>query len=789
MPEDPMHTSLGEGELPAHLPVMPIAGAVLFPQILVPLVLTEAPLVELVRRAVQRSEEQLVLVTLKPGRTPEEEDPSDPPFYTVGTRGMILQHSDLPDGSIRLLLHGKERLRLESCEREDGVWIAAVEGLEPPAEDNDEVEAIHRVVLGQFLELLSAIPEGGEEMKELLTQIEDPGAFADFISGHLNIEVEEKQALLEELSIRHRLEKIAEILGKEQKVLEYGTEIQERLKDEVEKTQREFWLREQLRIIQKELGEDEDDVAQLRRQIEAADLPPPALEQAERELKRLERTIPQAPDYHIIRTYLEWLATLPWSLESAAEIDLRHAREVLDRDHYGRGEVKERIIEYLAVRKLNPELHGPILCFVGPPGVGKTSLGESIAEALGRRFTRLSLGGIRDEAEIRGHRRTYIGALPGRILRGLREVGEKDPIFMLDEIDKIGQDFRGDPSAALLEVLDPAQNHTFSDHYLEVAFDLSKVTFIATANTLTTVPPALRDRLEVIELAGYTPLEKAEIAHRHLIPRQLEETGLPEDAATIPTETLDQLIGEYTREPGVRELERQIARVLRRIALQRVEEGREEPVEVRPEALTDYLGKTKYPQELAGLEDEVGTATALAYSPEGGQILFVEAVTLPGEGEIKLTGQLGDILKESAQAALSYVEAHAEKIGIEGDVFAGRDVHLHLPAGGTPKDGPSAGIALVVALASLFSGRAVRRDVAMTGEITLRGHLLPVGGTKEKLIAAAQAGIKTVLLPKRNEQDLEEVPDEMRERLELILVDDVGEALRHALRTGERDEG
>lgn len=783
MADDPLQRAVAEGEEPDQLPILPLSGAVLFPQVLVPLILTEPTMVALIGRALE-SAGQLALVTVRPGRSSEEVDPADPPFYSVGTLGVILQHSELPDGSMRLLLHGRSRLRVGHCTHEGEHWFAAVERLASPVEEGTRLHALHRIVLGQFLELLSALPQVGEELRELLVQIRDPGQLADFISAHLNLEVEKKQELLEEISVVRRLERLAEILSEEQKVLEYGTQIQQKLKDEVEKTQREFWLREQLRIIQQELGEtEESDAAQLRRQIEAAGLPQPALEQADRELKRLERTLPQAPDYHIIRSYVEWLAALPWSSESGAEIDLKRAREVLDRDHYDREEVKERIIEYLAVRKLNPDLHGPILCFVGPPGVGKTSLGQSIADALGRSFTRVSLGGIRDEAEIRGHRRTYIGALPGRILRGLRQVGKRDPVFVLDEIDKIGQDFRGDPSAALLEVLDPAQNHSFSDHYLEVAFDLSRVTFIATANTLQTVPPALQDRLEVIELPGYTATEKAEIARRHLIPRQFEQAGLPPEAAVIQDSALDRLISDYTREAGVRELERQIARMLRRVALRRVEAGDSgaDPEEIGLENLADYVGKARYTHELAGRLDEVGTATALAYSPEGGQILFVEAVALPGGGEIRLTGQLGDVMKESAQAALSYVESHAATLGIGSGSFAERDVHVHVPAGATPKDGPSAGVALVVALASLFSGRAVRRDVAMTGEVTLRGHVLPVGGTKEKLIAAAQAGIKTILLPRRNEADLDEVPQEMRERLNFILIDDVGEALRHAL--------
>lgn len=799
MPEDPMQPALTE-EIPEQLPILPLSGAVLFPQVLVPLVITEPTMVDLLNRALGATG-QVALVTVRPGRSADESDANDPPFYGVGTLGVILQHGELPGGALRLLIHGRGRLRVRGCARDGEHWYADVVRIDAPQEDGTRLEALHRIVLGQFLELLSALPQVGEELRELLVQIRDPGQLADFICAHLNLEVERKQELLEEFSVSKRLEQLARILSEEQKVLEYGTEIQQKLKDEVEKTQREFWLREQLRIIQEELGEEESDVAQLRQEIEAAGLPPQAREQADRELKRLERTLPQAPDYHIIRSYLEWMASLPWSRAAEGEIDLKRAREILDRDHYGREEVKERIVEYLAVRKLNPELHGPILCFVGPPGVGKTSLGQSIAEAMGRSFTRVSLGGIRDEAEIRGHRRTYIGALPGRILRGLRQVGERNPVFVLDEIDKIGMDFRGDPSAALLEVLDPAQNHSFSDHYLEVAFDLSQVTFIATANTLQTVPAALQDRLEAIELQGYTALEKQEIARRHLIPRQLQQAGLPEGSVSILDPALERLIGDYTREPGVRELERQIARLLRRVALQRVESGnlsgagaaaavvappanQPVPVEIGVDNLVDYLGKPRFTHELAGRRDEVGTATALAYSPEGGQILFIEAVTLPGEGEIRLTGQLGDVMKESAQAALSYVESHAETLGIGSGVFADRDVHVHVPAGATPKDGPSAGVALVVALASLFSGRAVRRDVAMTGEITLRGHVLPVGGTKEKLIAAAQAGIRTVLLPRRNESDLDEVPQEMREQLEFVLIDDVSEALKHALRPG-----
>jgi len=788
MPDERLQSSVEEAELPDRLPILPLTGAVVFPQVLVPMAITDASVIELVRERAG-GDKRIALVAVRPGRNAGEPTPDGSPFFDVGTLGAILQHVSMPDGSLRVLIHGRTRLRVRGAEREGPIWHAEVEALVSPAEDGPKLQALRRIVQAQFQELVSLAPELAEEMRQLLDQITDPGQLADFIGAHLDLGVERKQELLEEVRVSRRLERLAAILGEEQKVQEYGTQLQQKLKGEIEKTQREVWLREQLRIIQEELGEGEEgDVAELRRQIEAAGLPEAAREQADRELRRLERTLPQAPDYHIIRSYLEWMASLPWSREARESIDLERARSILDRDHYDLDDVKERIVEYLAVRKLNPELQGPILCFVGPPGVGKTSLGRSIAEALGRGFTRVSLGGIRDEAEIRGHRRTYIGALPGRIIRGLRQVGERNPVFMLDEIDKVGLDFRGDPTAALLEVLDPAQNHSFSDHYLEVPFDLSRVTFIATANTLTSVPPALQDRLEVIELPGYTLNEKLEIARRHLVPRQLEQAGLTAAEVETGDDALLSLIEEYTREAGVRELERQIARILRKVALRRVESGEANPVRIARENLETFAGKPRFEKELAGRVDEVGTATALAYTPAGGQILFVEAVAVPGEGEIRLTGHLGEVMKESAQAALTYVRAHGSTLGIGDDAFDGRDVHVHVPAGATPKDGPSAGVALVVALASLFTGRPVMRDVAMTGEVTLRGHVLPVGGTKEKLIAAAQAGIRTVLLPRRNEKDLDEVPDDIKARLRFVLVDDVGEALEHALR-GDRAGG
>lgn len=772
-----------DARAPEGVPVLPVTGTVVFPQILLPMAVTEESVANLIDEIAGR-DGRIALLTVRPGRQAEEMDPDDPPFYQVGTLGQIIQHIRMPDASVRMLIQGQERVRVRGLRRHGDTWFAEIEEVEGTDAEEDEtrVQALHRVVLGQFQEIVSLLPHGGEEMSQLLGHITDPGQLADFIGAHLNLAVERKQELLEELSVARRLERLATILGEEQKVLEYGTEIQQKIKGEIEKTQKEFWLREQLRIIQKELGEDqESEVAQLRERIEAAGLPEEAYKQADRELKRLERALPQAPEYHVIQSYLEWMATLPWSRESEETIDLERARAILERDHYDLDEVKERIIEFLAVRKLNPEQHGPILCFVGPPGVGKTSLGMSIAEALGRAFTRMSLGGIRDEAEIRGHRRTYVGALPGRIIRGIAQADVRNPVFMLDEIDKVGLDFRGDPTAALLEVLDPAQNHSFSDHYLEVSFDLSRVLFIATANTLTSVPPALQDRLEVLELPGYTAHEKAEIARRYLVPRQRERAGLAEADVSIDDEALDRLIADYTREAGVRELERQIARIMRKVALRRVEGAGSGAIRVAADNLEEFAGKRRFEQEIAGRTDEVGTAIALAYTPTGGQILFVEAVAMAGEGRIRLTGHLGDVMKESAQTALSYVRANGHVFGLEEDHFEERDVHVHVPTGATPKDGPSAGVALVVALASLFTGRPVRHGVAMTGEVTLRGHVLPVGGTKEKLIAAALAGIRTVILPRRNEKDLEEVPDDVRDVLDFVLVDDVGEAIEHAL--------
>ncbi|HET9984940.1 MAG TPA: endopeptidase La [Longimicrobiales bacterium] len=782
---------VGSTELPERIPVIPVNGTVIFPYVVLPLALTDPTLVRQLRDAAGEGG-VVALLTLRPGRLPGESAPEDSPFYSVGTLGTILHLLDGgEEASVRALIQGAGRIRVDRLEREGDAWFAGVSRIADEGADGTGVEELRQAVAASFLEVLSRSQGVGPEAREALGQITDAGQLADMAAANLSVGPAEKQSLLEEPNVERRLRRVLELLEREARVREYGDELQSKVKDEVDRSQREFWLREQLKTIRRELGdEEESDVEELRRRLEEAGLPDTAREQAERELRRLQQTQSQAPEYHVVRSYLEWMASLPWSKEEEQPIDIERARGILDRDHYDLRPIKERIVEYLAVRKLNAGRHAPILCLVGPPGVGKTSLGRSIAEALGRRFGRISLGGISDEAEIRGHRRTYVGALPGRIIQAVRRAGVRNPVLLLDEIDKLGKDFRGDPAAALLEVLDPAQNHTFSDNYLEVEFDLSRTVFLATANSTAGIPPALCDRLETLDLPGYTEQEKLEIARRYLIPRQRGEAGLEEGHLRLDDDALRVLVNEYTHEAGVRELERQIARIMRKVALRVVEAGATDPVAIDVENLGDFAGKPRFTEELAGRDDEIGTATALAYTTAGGQILFVEAVGMPGSGEIHLTGHLGDVMRESAKAALSFLRSHAEELRIPPERFRDRDVHIHVPAGATPKDGPSAGVAMAVALASLFTGRAVKCSVAMTGEITLRGHVLPVGGVKEKLLAAARAGVQAVLLPRRNEADLAELPDEVRESLEFLLMDDVSDAFDRVLverRARERD--
>jgi len=662
-------------------------------------------------------------------------------------------------------------------------WLVARFETFPPGTGEDaRTEALKRTVHAQFSRVIDIAPYLGEELHEVLVGITDGGKLADFVAANLDLALPAKAELLALDDVNRRLERLAELLGQELQVLEVGSQIQEKVRTRLDQNQREYVLREQMRVIRQELGEEaeEDELTELSKRLDEAGLHEEAKKVAERELKRLRQMSPQSAEYHVSRTYLETFATLPWGRTSTDRLDLKAARDILDRDHYDLKTVKERILEYLAVRTLNPSARGSILCFVGPPGVGKTSLGQSIAEALGRRFTRVSLGGVRDEAEIRGHRRTYVGALPGRILHALQRCETRNPVLMLDEVDKMGADVRGDPTAALLEVLDPAQNGTFVDHYLEVPFDLSGAMFIATANSLAPIPDPLLDRMEVLTLPGYTPGEKLAIAKRYLLPRQLKETGLAGEKAGVADSALERLIAEFTREAGVRQLEREIQGVLRKAALE-VVEGRAATVKITAKNLEKFAGQPKVQSEVAGRTPEVGVATGLAWTPVGGDIMFIEAIQMPGKGQITLTGQLGDVMKESAQAAWSLLRARAVGLGIPLEAFTQTDVHLHLPAGAVPKDGPSAGIAIATALASLLCRRPARHDVAMTGELTLRGRILPIGGLKEKLTAAARAGVKTVLVPARNQNDIVEVPDEVKQLLEIRPVETIDEVLDLAL--------
>src|SRR5205809_1002673 len=685
-------------------------------------------------------------------------------LYEVGTLGTVVRMLKLGDGSVRVMVQGLERARLVEVIPAEHWLVAGYEPLPNTVLEDARTEALKRTVHAQFSRVIDIAPYLGEELHEVLVGITEGGKLADFVAANLDLALPAKAELLAIDDVTRRLERLAELLGQELQVLEVGSQIQEKVRTRLDQNQREYVLREQLRVIRQELGEEEgeDELTELASRLEAAGLHDEAKKVVDRELKRLRQMSPQSAEYHVARTYLEVIATLPWANASQDRLDLKAARDILDRDHYDLKTVKERILEYLAVRTLNPAARGSIMCFVGPPGVGKTSLGQSIAEALGRRFTRVSLGGVRDEAEVRGHRRTYVGALPGRIIHALQRCETRNPLLMLDEVDKMGADVRGDPTAALLEVLDPAQNASFVDHYLEVPFDLSGVMFIATANSLAPIPDPLLDRMEVLTLPGYTPGEKLAIAKRFLLPRQLKETGLTTERAGIADAALERLIGEYTREAGVRQLEREIQGVLRKAALE-VVEGRAEgaggkgAVKISVKNLEKYAGQPRVQSEVAGRSPEVGVATGLAWTPVGGDIMFIEAIQMPGKGQITLTGQLGDVMKESAQAAWSLLRARAGALGIPLDGFTQTDVHLHVPAGAVPKDGPAAGITMATALASLLCQRPARHDVAMTGEPTLRGRVLPIGGLKEKLTAAARAGVTTVLAPARNQGGLRDV--------------------------------
>jgi ATP-dependent Lon protease len=768
--------------IPNLLPVLPIRNIVVFPGTVMPLNVGRTKSKQLLDE-VMPGEKIIGVVTQK---NPEVEDPGMDDLYHVGAACMILKLFKLPDGNQSIIVHGLARFRLKRIVQTEPFAVGEIEVLEDHLPSGATIDALVASVRQQANRVIELSPNTPDEAAQVLAGITNPSALADFLAANLQADVAEKQRMLEELDVEQRLRMIASRLATQLDVLELQNKIQSQVKENIDKSQRRYYLQEQMKAIRKELGEQEggatSEAESLREKLIAAKLPENVMKEAERELSRLEAIPSASPEYGVIRTYLTLLSELPWSAETPDKLDLDEARRILDRDHHGLDKVKRRIIEYLAVRKLKPDGGGAILCFVGPPGVGKTSLGKSIAEAMGRSFIRVALGGVRDEADIRGHRRTYIGAMPGRIIAEVRKAGSKNPVMMLDEIDKLGMDFRGDPASALLEVLDPAQNHTFTDHYLDVPFDLSRVLFIATANTMDTVPGPLRDRMEVIEIPGYTNSDKLSIAKQYLVPRQLEANGLTGKPIRFKDEALREIIESYTREAGVRNLERSIGSVARAIAAEIVG-GRADKVVVDRDYVQKVLGPPRFEPELAQRTSVPGVATGMAYTPYGGEILFVEATRMPGKGNITLTGQIGDVMKESATAAFSITRSRAEKLGIDPERLANSDIHIHVPAGAVPKDGPSAGVAMFTALASLLLNKPARHDIAMTGEITLRGLVLPIGGLKEKTLAAKRAGIKEVIVPKRNEKDLVEIPEEVRNGLKWHFVSTIDEVLDIALGT------
>ena len=762
--------------IPAEVPVLPLRGTVAYPDLIVPLVVGRERSIRLIDEAMGRDR----LIAILTQKNPDIEDPELEDLYTIGTVATIMKMVKMVDGSQRIVVQGLARFKLVEFTQREPHFRARILPIFEEYQKDIEIDAMYINLKNLYKKAVEIAPYLSSELSQIATKIENPGNLADLVASTINISVAERQEVLEKIDLKERLKKVTVMLNRELETLELSSKIQSHIKEGIDKTQREYYLREQLKAIQKELGETDErytEIDELRRKMVEANMPPDVQKVTEKELDRLSKMSSMSAEYTVARTYLDWLVDLPWSYSTEDNLNIKDARRILNEDHYDLEKVKKRILEYLAVRKLKTDMRGPILCFVGPPGVGKTSLGKSIARALGRKFMRISLGGIRDEAEIRGHRRTYVGALPGRVIQGIKKAGSNNPVFMLDEVDKIGMDFRGDPSSALLEVLDPEQNFSFSDHYLEVSFDLSKVMFIATANILDPVPPALKDRMEVLELPGYTEEEKIMIAREFLIPKELGEHGLTADLVEFEEEALQIIVRSYTREAGVRNLEREIAAVCRAIA-QEVAEGKTEKTVVKGEDVRKYLGPIKHYSEVAERTKYAGVATGLAWTPTGGDIIFIEATKMKGKGNPPLlTGQLGDVMKESAQAAWSYIRSKAQDFNIPDEVFEKQDVHVHVPQGAIPKDGPSAGITMLVALVSLLTDRPVRNDVAMTGEITLRGLVLPIGGVKEKVLAARRAGITNVILPKMNEKDLEEVPESIKQTMHFKFIERVDEAI------------
>jgi ATP-dependent Lon protease len=765
-------------QFPEILAILPLKNTVVFPHSLLPLAVGRESSIRLVEDALAGTK----IIGVLTQRDPTIEHPTPKDLYQIGTICRIARVTKTPPSALVLWVQGLQRFAVEVFTQETPYLMAKVRPLESVVEKDIETEALSKQVIGLFHKMLSLLPNPQMEIHTMASSITDPGQLADFIAANLDIEAEAKQHVLETLNVKERLVLVLRLLEEENEILEVGSRIHTRVQEEIGRSTRERILREQLEAIKKELGEEEGpEIEELRRKIKRAKMPKDVEKEALRELERLAQMHPSSAEYTVSRTYLDWLIALPWSKATKDMLDIARARQILDEDHYNLEKVKERVLEYLAVLKLKKDMKGPILCLVGPPGVGKTSLGRSIARALGRKFVRISLGGVRDEAEIRGHRRTYVGALPGRIIQGLRRAGSKNPVFMLDEIDKMSSDFRGDPAAALLEVLDPEQNSNFTDHYLDVPFDLSRVLFITTANVLYTIPAPLLDRMEVLELPGYSEDEKVQIAQKYLIPKQIKAHGLRAHQVEFSDEALRQIIRDYTHEAGVRNLEREIGAICRKIAVAVAEKKDRTKRFIQPQDLTKLLGPPRYFSEVAERLTKSGVAIGLVVTQAGGDIVFIEATKMKGKGELKLTGQLGEVMRESAQAALSYIRANAEQLGIDPDFFSNHDIHIHVPEGAIPKDGPSAGVTIVTALASLLTDTPVQPDLAMTGEITLRGKVLPVGGIRQKVLAAHRAGIKTVILPKRNEKDLEELPQNVREALRFEFVEEISQVLEIAL--------
>jgi len=787
-------------KLPERLPILPLHETALYPKMVLPLVVMEGDSIKLVDEAMQK--DRIIGLLVAKAEAPSSEGAKEesetasqaaeeaPPAFDpmenlshIGTSAMILKMAKTQDNQTQMLVQGISRFKVKSFEQEKPFLIARVEHIKEQSAEGKEIEALMANLVntfGRVVELSSGMPS---EVAAMAKSINEPGTLANMVASTLNVDAQKKQSVLEIDDIKKRLRAVSRMVHEQLEILELGNKIQSQVKGDMEKTQREYYLRQQLKAIREELGETDDtnvELEEFRTKIMEGDLPEEARKEAERELDRLAKMHPSSAEYTVATTYLDWVTSLPWHKSTVDNLDIKAAREILDEDHFGLEKAKRRIVEHLAVRKLNPETKGPILCFVGPPGTGKTSLGRSVARAMGRKFWRISLGGVRDEAEIRGHRRTYVGAMPGRVIQAIRRCDSNNPVFMLDEIDKLGRDFRGDPSSALLEVLDPEQNFSFSDHYLDVPFDLSRVMFITTANVLDTIPPPLLDRMEVLEMVGYTLEEKVKIANRYLIPRQREAHGLKARQIKITTGAVKHIISGYTREAGLRNLEREIAAICRGVAA-KVAQGDADSVKVGVNDVAEFLGPVKLTSEAKTRVATPGVAMGLAWTPTGGELLFIEATAMKGRKGLTLTGQLGDVMKESATAALSYIRTHAKRLKIDEDFFSSHDIHIHVPAGAIPKDGPSAGVTMLTALTSLLTNRRIKKDLAMTGEITLRGQVLPVGGIKEKVLGAHRAGIKTVILPAANEKDLVDVPDNVREAIDFRFASKMKEVLSIAL--------